>query len=862
VADFEVSGEASLDPEHLIEDVSAIIDKFDELMSKVDEVSAKLDEISHKDISIAVLIDGMDKLDELKLFLDEIDSHDYTAKIKVDILDKDQLDKLYIDILELELYDHNVDVKVTTSGIADTEAKLKALNATTDDTSKKLDKVAKSSDGFKFSLMALAPLLIPIASATIAAAGGVMGMAAAFGAMAVPALAFGLAAKSVYTNITTLITGLDANTTAALANATSYKQIYSILNSNSTAFHNMDSAMQTVTVGYVMMKNALTTFQNAIQLPVTMVLYDTFHLLSQVLGYLTPAVYAFGMALNLVILNFSTRLKDPTFQKFFKDATANMGTLVTDWGGGFVNIIEGLTALLDAFLPVGVKMSNGFLQMTKDFDNWAQKLSTSEGFKKFLGIVETDGPVILKILGQVILFVAQLVGVLGTASVSHTLFNDLLQLLSVVNKFLATHPGMAQFAADLLLIGVAAWKLGPALGPLMSFIASPIGIAVVAILALGLAFVYAYNKSAEFRDWVNKNLKPLWDQLTHDVSQFTNAMTNLWPTIEGIWKRFLPQLTLIAQGEMTNLVGIFGGLFQIIAGIFQLFSGILSGKWGLIWKGLLNILEGFGTLVGGMMMGFLTMMEGIIESLGKIIWGLIGHWVTQWVANFVTFVSQTIQTLTQLPGQTVAVATRMMAQFNLALVNGIVAAVNWFNGLPGRVVSALGNLGSILWNAGSQLIQGFINGIVSEFNSVQSTLSSLTNWLTSWKGPPSKDKTLLYSSGQMIIDGFVNGLESRYAKVANSLGGLTKTVGSQFGSQFTTDISAKVNASLNAKMGTSVGSGGNMAGGSSVVFSSGSIQINNPSPEPASQSLTKMLQSTAAFGIVQAPMGANFPGGS
>ena len=87
--------------------------------------------------------------------------------------------------------------------------------------------------------------------------------------------------------------------------------------------------------------------------------------------------------------------------------------------------------------------------------------------------------------------------------------------------------------------------------------------------------------------------------------------------------------------------------------------------------------------------------------------------------------------------------------------------MSYVSSLPSRALSALGNIGSTLWNAGKSLIQGFINGISSMIGSVKATLSSLTSSLTSWKGPADYDAVLLTPAGRLVIDGFIRGLESR-----------------------------------------------------------------------------------------------------
>lgn len=862
MADFEVTGEASLDPEHLIGDIDEVLGKFDEFEAKLDEISAKLDELADKGIHVEVVIDGQEKLDELLVFLDEMDTKDYVVTIKINIDGQDKLDELKLKLDEMERVPHDITATVKVDGLTDAETKMAAFNKTADDTAKKLNDDKKSADGFSFSMMMLAPLAIPAAAGLLSLIGAAGGLAASFGAVAIPALAFGYSLKSMYTQASTLVGSLTAAQQAALANDTTFGQVTATLDKSSKAYQNMNSEMRNIVTEYVLMKNAITTFQNAIQPQVAVAMYNIMLLLKVVLTDLTPAVQAFGTAFDGVLGYLLTKLQDPTFQKFFSDATRAIGTLVTNWGDGVVNIIEGIAAILDAFLPFGVSMSGGFLQMTKDFDNWAQHLGNSPGFKKFISTVETDGPLILKILGQIVLFVWNLVSAIGESKVNKSIFSDLLNILTTINKFLGTHQGLSQIAGDLTLIGIAAWKLGPALGPIIAFIASPIGLAVVAVLALGAAFFYAYTHSKQFHDWVVQNLKPLWDSLTKDVSGFSTSMTSLWPTIKQIWARYLPQITQIVTSEFTNIIGEISGILTMIEGIIQIFAGIFSGKWGLIFQGVENLSLGFGTFMKGFFLGLVGVVGGLIEMLGKVVWGLIGKYVSQWIADIVTFIVQTTSRFAAFVTNFISQVNGWWISANLAVLHGITNALNFIGQLPGNILRVLGNMGSLLWNAGIQLIQGFINGIENMFGSVQNTLSTLTSLLTSWKGPPERDRTLLYNSGQMIIDGFVNGLESRYSKVASSLGGLTNTIGNKFGSQFSTDISAKLNASLNSQLGsTSLGQGGNLGSGGSVTIASGAISIYNPTPEPASQSLTKMLQSTAAFGIVQAPMGAAFPGG-
>ena len=93
--------------------------------------------------------------------------------------------------------------------------------------------------------------------------------------------------------------------------------------------------------------------------------------------------------------------------------------------------------------------------------------------------------------------------------------------------------------------------------------------------------------------------------------------------------------------------------------------------------------------------------------------------------------------------------------------------------LPGRILGALGNLGSLLWSAGSDLIGGLISGITSRIGELTSTLSSITNLIPDWKGPPERDARLLEPSGQLIMQGLSRGLELGSRGVERQLAAFT-----------------------------------------------------------------------------------------
>lgn len=109
---------------------------------------------------------------------------------------------------------------------------------------------------------------------------------------------------------------------------------------------------------------------------------------------------------------------------------------------------------------------------------------------------------------------------------------------------------------------------------------------------------------------------------------------------------------------------------------------------------------------------------------------------------------------------------------------GVSKLLGYVRTIAGKIVGALGNLGSLLFNAGSAVIQGLINGVTSKIGALKSKLGEITKMIPKIKGPYSKDKVLLTPAGIAIMEGLLHGMKKKWQPVKDFLQKVTDKVAS------------------------------------------------------------------------------------
>lgn len=268
-------------------------------------------------------------------------------------------------------------------------------------------------------------------------------------------------------------------------------------------------------------------------------------------------------------------------------------------------------------------------------------------------------------------------------------------------------------------------------------------------------------------DVMNQN-KPLFEEMARILGQvMVMGIQALMPLITqfGNWMlenkdlimEFMNNCLQLAQVALPLLGGAMQVMLFVVTQLAEAFMGFVNTiveTSKAIWEKLVEAFniakQKAGEFKEAVVQKFQELKDGAVQKFNEI-----------------------KQSITDAVSQAKEAASQKFSEMVSTIRSKIDEAVSFVRSMPGRARDALGNLGSILINAGTELIGGFIQGIKNKFGEVKSTLSSLTSMLPSWKGPVQRDKVLLKNAGELVIQGFINGMESQYAQVRNSLQGLT-----------------------------------------------------------------------------------------
>ena len=233
------------------------------------------------------------------------------------------------------------------------------------------------------------------------------------------------------------------------------------------------------------------------------------------------------------------------------------------------------------------------------------------------------------------------------------------------------------------------------------------------------------------------------------------AIEALAPTVASFLEAIQPWIE-----PLTNVANILGNI--LVAAITLVID-------------IINFLIQVITTVLNAFMDFSNFLEGQPSVFGDFV-NQIGAWFSQLPGMIGGFLQSVIASI-------VAWASDMLNQAITAgtnFLNGVDQTFNdvvsWFAGLPGMILGALGDLGGLLWDAGSSIIDGLLGGLKAAWGGVTGWFADITSSIPDLKGPAPVDARLLIDNGKLIMQGLGRGLDDGWSDIENQLSGYTNSI--------------------------------------------------------------------------------------
>ncbi|MBV5190996.1 terminase [Staphylococcus chromogenes] len=417
-------------------------------------------------------------------------------------------------------------------------------------------------------------------------------------------------------------------------------------------------------------------------------------------------------------------------------------------GNIFKNTFAGINNLLKAFGQNSTNIFKWLEQMTAKFRQWSETVGKSEGFKKFVQYVQENGPVIMKLIGDIV----RVLVAFGTAMAP--IASALLKVIGKIVEFTAAlfeaHPNVARFFGILTILGGAFWAL---MAPIM-FISSILGnVFGVSLLQAG-RFIFGFVKNASLLSGALNLLKGAFMLLTKPIGLIRKALPLLGGALAGI-----SAPVWIAIGVITALVGVIVWLWKTN----EDFRTAVINAWNMLRDGIANAIAG----------------------------------IQQWLTNLFTKVNETLQPIMPILQQIGQFAQQFLGVVFVTAINTLITVISGLWTIVSVVFTAIGTIISATIQLIVGLFTAFIQFLSGDFSgawqTLQTTISNVGQ--TIWAGIQSiwsQIQQFLFdtysritgqtvSSWSQIWQNTVNYVTQIWNSVSNWFSQVVSTVGAKMG---------------------------------------------------------------------------------
>ena len=301
----------------------------------------------------------------------------------------------------------------------------------------------------------------------------------------------------------------------------------------------------------------------------------------------------------------------------------------------------------------------------------------------------------------------------------------------------------------------------------------------------------------------------LWTTITTAI---TTAWTSIVTFFSGIWLAITTAITTVWNGIkefFTNLwISIKTKVEEVWNGIKEFFTNLwisIKTKVEEVWNGIkeffTNLWISIKTKVEEVWNGIKEYLYGLWYSLkAKVeeIWNGVKDYLYE---LWYSIKSKATTAWEELKAKVVGIVNDLVDGAKRAwedLKKSVSETVE-------KVKKFFDKLSEInLWDAGWEIINGFLNGLRRAYDNVKEFIGGIATWIRNNKGPIEYDRKLLIPAGNAIMGGFNESLQDKFKTVQQTVKGMAGAINKGFTSEiadfeFNDNIQKDLNVAAKSK---------------------------------------------------------------
>lgn len=406
------------------------------------------------------------------------------------------------------------------------------------------------------------------------------------------------------------------------------------------------------------------------------------------------------------------------------------------WEGLAKNVLSNIgiigEALMDGLFVDGKKAMEGFLEILRsdELRQWASE--TGERIRSaFQGIADA---------------------VVNLKSMWDALSPPIQDVIKKVSLFGAGF--MVALGPILKIVGMLASGFGALVGAI-SFLMSPIGLVAIAVAGLAAAFIYAWNTSEIFRDFVLDAFERIQEVIMMAVEFIGPLLETLWEGATIAFELFSDLMMIVFETIVEVATTVFDVVMNIVESVAPAFMAVLD-MFMAGFEAVQPFIQALLPIVISVFSGIMSTISPIVGFIGTIISSIIGiispivAFIATIMANIFAIIKPIISFASQVFGD---VSSIVMTVFNgiSSFIGGVISTISGvIGGLTSVVSSVFGTISSIA----SSVMGGVSAVFTTVFGAIGDAWDGLTDMVSNiFDGISSSVETLVGH-----VKGFINGV--------------------------------------------------------------------------------------------------------